>query len=278
MSVDHEFPFISHHPNIEWRLVDHILTIIIGRPDTPHGVTVNAIKALHSQWDALAWDERVRVVVLRSKSAEFGWCLDPEDVQEMKLTDPASLRAALHCLTQWRTRTLHLLPQVVVAVVDGACAGAMRYMLEGCDIVLAAENAQFSSNVHDNLWLERAERDFPERCSMNANSRPPNAMSDSSFNGKNAEIQGTVTLSYPPDQLENEVQDLTRALSDKDPLAIKFTKETLAHVHSMSWDASLSFTAAKFAEIKSLQGGGASSRAAGVASFLAGQSKPGLSG
>ena len=81
-----------------------------------------------------------------------------------------------------------------------------------------------------------------------------------------------------PDTLETDVYDLARSLVEKDPLALQFTKETVAHVDTMSWDAAVNFTAAKFAELKSRQAGGASARASGVQNFLAGKSKPGLGG
>jgi enoyl-CoA hydratase/carnithine racemase len=68
---------------------------------------------------------------------------------------------------------------------------------------------------------------------------------------------------------------LARELVQKDPIALQFTKESLEHVKSMEWDAALSYNAAKFAELKTLQKG-ATSRATSVASFLDGKFKPGL--
>jgi trans-feruloyl-CoA hydratase/vanillin synthase len=50
----------------------------------------------------------------------------------------------------------------------------------------------------------------------------------------------------------------------------------LRYVGSMSFDAAISFHAAKLAELKALQAGRPSTRAAAVESFLAGKSKPGL--
>jgi hypothetical protein len=44
----------------------------------------------------------------------------------------------------------------------------------------------------------------------------------------------------------------------------------------MGWDAVLDYNAAKFAQLKAMQAGRPSARAAAVESFLAGTSKPGL--
>ena len=88
-----------------------------------------------------------------------------------------------------------------------------------------------------------------------------------------------VTLVLEEAEVAAKVQELTQSWLDKDPLALQFTKETLAHVGGMSWDASVNYTAAKFAEIKARQAElGSSSRADAITGFLAGQSKPGLKG
>ena len=53
-------------------------------------------------------------------------------------------------------------------------------------------------------------------------------------------------------------------------MALQFTKETIAHVGTMSWDASVNYTAAKFAELTSRQSGASSSRAIAIAEIRLG--------
>ena len=54
------------------------------------------------------------------------------------------------------------------------------------------------------------------------------------------------------------------------------TRSSSVRIRGMDWDAVLNFNAAKFAELKAMQAGRPSPRAAAVESFLAGKSKPGL--
>ncbi|MBA2961084.1 MULTISPECIES: hypothetical protein [Ramlibacter] len=141
---------------------------------------------------------------------------------------------------------LRALPQPVVAMAGGTCEAATVAVLAASDIVFAAHDARFV--VIDGTVVDARE----------------------------AEARGIVTCTFPAADLERETQALARDLAAKDPLALRLTKETLAEVGAIAWDAVLDYNAAKVAQLKELQAGRPSSRAAGVASFLAGKSKPGL--
>ncbi|WP_418316542.1 enoyl-CoA hydratase-related protein [Piscinibacter sakaiensis] len=212
----------------------------------------------------VAADAAVRVVVLRG--ADQGFCAglsapDPGDTAEC-----------------WYPRGLAQLPQPVVAIVTGSCSGAAFAVLDGCDIVLAADDTAFSLPQVD-------EGSFPDgrtACAISDLMTPRAAryyaLTGDRFDSVRAERDGLISRSLPAADLERESCALARELAAKDATALQFTKETLRHVGSMSWDAVLSFTAAKFAELKALQAGRPSTRAAAVESFLAGKSKPGLGG
>ena len=104
------------------------------------------------------------------------------------------------------------------------------------------------------------------------------ALTGGSFDGREAERHGVASRSLPAMELEHETRLLAREFVGKDALALQFTKQTLQHVDAMDWDAVLDYTAAKLAELKALQAGRPSARAAAVDSFLGGRSKPGLGG
>jgi enoyl-CoA hydratase/carnithine racemase len=110
---------------------------------------------------------------------------------------------------------------------------------------------------------------------MSARSAMYYSLSGRTFDGHEAERSGFITRAHPAARLQAEVDALAKELVSKDPIALQFTKESLQHVESMSWDAALNYNAAKFAELKTRQQG-ETSRAASVASFLEGKSRPGL--
>jgi trans-feruloyl-CoA hydratase/vanillin synthase len=135
------------------------------------------------------------------------------------------------------------MPQPVIGVVQGFCSPAAAPVLQACDIAFASHDARFGNPSIDAVQAER---------------------------------DGLVTLTFPLSELDAETAALARELAAKDPLALRFTKETLGLVGTMGWDEVLAYNAAKAAELKSLQAGRPSARAVAVESFLSGKSKPGL--
>lgn len=257
-------------------LDDGVLTIALDRPAQGNAIGAAMTAEMQALLPAVAADERVRVVVLRGAGEDFCIGLDAADFFAPDGRDTASLRALRDAADEWRLRGLRRLPQPVVAMVHGACQGGALAVLESCDIVYAASDARFQA-------VGPREGALPDGATAKSASdiMAPRAaryflLTNEAFDGDEAERNGLATLSMPRAELEPAVRALARELADKDAIALRFTKETLRHVDAMTWDGVLSFTAAKFAQLKALQAGQPSTRAAAVESFLAGKSKPGL--
>jgi enoyl-CoA hydratase/carnithine racemase len=269
---------LPHHPLINPHLQQGVLTLSLGDPSSDACWTLDFVEALNQTFDALATRGEIRVIVLRGAGRDFGLGLDGTDWQACLQRHPMRTQQALGLFDRWRNRDLRRLPQPVIAMVTGRCVGVAMSLVEGCDIALAADDARFELAVDQARWLRSAVS--PELGSHPSASRALffHALTDQILSAAEAQQIGWLTFCYRADRLEQEILQLAHALCEKDALALQFTKETMAHVGSMSWDASVSFTAAKFAEIKARQADGPSSRATAIAGFLAGQSKPGLSG
>ncbi len=269
---------VAPHPALHTQLEDGVFTISLHAPTRGNALTGDMLTSLDDLLQRLAVREEVRVVVLRGSGAQFSTGLDQENFSHLISHDLPRARTALECLHQWRSRLLKIQPQPVIGVVSGACHGAAVKLIEGCDLVLAAENAEFMLTAPDAPLLACHPACVPGPAWMQATTLAELHVQGCTFSGVEAEANGLITLACAADTLEQEVHNLARSLVEKDRLALQFTKETVAHVGTMSWDAAVNFTAAKFAELKSRQAGTASARASGVQSFLAGKSKPGLGG
>ncbi|AOB31476.1 hypothetical protein AKI39_13450 [Bordetella sp. H567] len=255
-----------------------ILTVTLNRPELGNAIDAAMSREMTALLSAVAADDAVRVVVLRGAGGSFCTGLDAPDFFDPDGRDTAELRALRDAADEWRVRALRRLPQPVVAMVQGACRGGALSILESCDIVHTAEDARFSA-------VGPLEGALPYGATAKSASEvmTPRAagyflLTGEEFDGAEAERNGLATRSLPAAELEAATYALAGELAAKDPIALRFTKETLRHVGAMSWDGVLSFTAAKFAELKTLQAGQPSTRAAAVESFLAGKSKPGLGG
>ena len=230
-----------------------VLTVTFERSD----IDADTVRALQATLQATLADESIRVLLLCSAAGGLCGSIAPGASGDL-------------------VRLLRMLPQPVLAKLRGAWRGSVLALVGACDIVYVADDAQFAL---DQANLGR----FPDGPLGQAISRVMtprsvslHALDGRPFDGVEAERNGLATLSFPAAELDTETDALLASLLEKDPLALRFTKQTLRHVPGMDWDAVLDYNAAKVAELKSLQAGGPSARAAAVESFLAGTSKPGL--
>lgn len=263
---------------IRAELDEGILTISLNRPAQRNAMNAALTLEMERLLERVGFDPAVRVVVLRGEGAGFCAGMDTQDFFDAAVRDERALRAARETANHWRVRLLRQLPQPVIAMVHGFCQGGAVAILEGCDIVLAADDTQFALPEFDAGGLPSDPSPKSISRVMTQRAASYYSLSGHTFDGAEAERNGLVTFSLPLTQLEAETYGLAREFAAKDAIAVQFTKETLQHVKDMSWDAVLNFTAAKFAELKALQAGRPSARAAAVESFLAGKSKPGLGG
>jgi enoyl-CoA hydratase/carnithine racemase len=253
---------------------DGVLTICLRRPEEGNAIDARLSRELDALLARVAADDAVRVVVLRGAGADF--CVGLDLGEPAAMANASASQAPPDTPHGWRTRGLRRLPQPVIAMVHGQCLGEALAILEACDIVLAASDAAFGAiGAREHSGLRGACAKALPRV-MAARAARYYLLTAERFDGEEAARNGLATRCVPPAQLEAATYELARELAGKDAIALRFTKETLDCAPSMSWDAVLSYTAAKQAELKVLQAGRPSSRAAAVENFLAGKSKPGL--
>ncbi len=85
---------------------------------------------------------------------------------------------------------------------------------------------------------------------------------------------GFVNLSVPRVQLEAETRALAKEIAAKDPAALRACKDGYRFALEMSWEASMSYTAAKEQEVFVAQKG--AWLEGGIGDFVKGLYRPGL--
>ena len=270
MSTDWLIPYAALQPQCQ----DAVLTLEL----PPAWARVESMEQFAALLDTLASHPDIRVLVLTLKGPAHG-ALDPEHWQQVMARESTRAHQALQLLHRWRTLTLKTLPQAVLVRVSGHCTGASLALLEGSDVALAHQDTVFELQASQLSWLSASgEAAFADADSP-WHDTPMHPLKVQRLSAAQAQTRGWITFALNDAELDVQAQELISSWLDKDRLALQFTKETLAHVGRMGWDASVSYTAAKFAEIKARQAElGSSSRANAIAGFLSGQSKPGLQG
>ena len=162
-----------------------------------------------------------------------------------------------------------------VAMIAGWCFGGGYGPLFGCDIAIAAEDAQFGlSEINWGILpgggaSKVAQELMPFRKAMY------HAMMGENLTGKQAEEQGLVTEAVPADRLEARVLEICEVLKKKDGNALRATKYAVRRMVDMTYDNALDYQIRAQEALHSF--GGAAARKEATRQFLDEKSfKPGL--
>ncbi len=128
---------------------DGIATVTLNRPQQLNALSVEMIEQWSSAAQRVVADEAVQVIVIRGAGEHFMAGGDIRDFHARLGLEPlARLQAFQAIIERWVNPAVLALRgahQPVVCAVQGACAGLGMSLMLGADLVLAAENAYFST-------------------------------------------------------------------------------------------------------------------------------------
>ncbi|MEX2242134.1 MAG: enoyl-CoA hydratase [Burkholderiales bacterium] len=119
---------------------DGIATLTLNRPQQMNLLTGEMLAALQSAFDSIAKDSSVRVVVLAATGK--GFCAG-HDLKEIRALRELPKIEALFAQCNRMMQTIPLLPQPVIARVQGAAAAAGCQLVAQCDLAMAVDTAKF---------------------------------------------------------------------------------------------------------------------------------------
>ena len=119
---------------------DGICTLTLNRPQQMNLLTSEMLSALQKEFDSFKNDKKVRVVVLAA--AGKGFCAG-HDLKEIKALKDLTKIEALFNQCSRMMQTIPILPQPVIAKVQGAAAAAGCQLVAQCDLAIAADVAKF---------------------------------------------------------------------------------------------------------------------------------------
>lgn len=124
------------------RVAGGILTVTLSRPEKRNALSGAMIEALHGALERAELDAAIRVVVIRGAGKDFCAGADLAELlasadQDLGANEASALR--LGALFE----RMRALPKGVVAAVRGRALAGGAGLATACDIVLAAESAEF---------------------------------------------------------------------------------------------------------------------------------------
>lgn len=121
------------------RLDDHVLTIMLNRPEQLNALTLDMRTTLQAVLMAAREDDRVRVILITGTGR--GFC-SGADAGNLKGSTGDSLEKRRSERRHFTPRHCHVYKPTICAV-NGMCAGAGLHFVADCDIVIASEDAVF---------------------------------------------------------------------------------------------------------------------------------------
>ncbi len=211
---------------INYEAADRIATITLNRPEVANAQNMELLDQLDAAWTRAAQDDEVRVIVLRAEGRHFSAGHDLKDrwpaPNEITLDwiYSAETRRYLEYTLRWRN-----VPKPSIAAVQGRCIAGGLLLCWPCDLIVAADDAQFSDPVvmmgiggveyHGHTW-ELGARKAKE---ILFTGRPVPA--------EEAERAGMVNRVVPRDQLDTETRALAEQIAAMPPFGLRQAKRAV---------------------------------------------------
>jgi enoyl-CoA hydratase len=217
-----------------------IAIITIDRADKANAVNGQTLDEMDACFTTAAEDRDIRVIVLRAEGKHFssghdmsgsddaiGDAADPEKAKQSAQLDWKE--RGLQAIYEWEavhylgySRKWRDIPKPTIAAVQGQCIAGGLMLCWPCDLIIAADNAQFSDPVlrmgiggveyHGHTW-ELGPRKAKEML-----------FTARKFSAEESERLGMVNRVVPLDELMDQTMALAREIAEMHPFALTQAK------------------------------------------------------
>jgi enoyl-CoA hydratase/carnithine racemase len=193
-----------------------IRTLTMNRPQQLNLLTSEMLFALQKEFDALKNDPSVRVVILAGSGK--GFCAG-HDLKEIKALKELPKIETLFAQCSRMMQTIPVLPQPVIARVQGAAAAAGCQLVAQCDLAIASDTAKFvTSGVTWGFFCSTpgvaVGRNLQRKHAMEM------LLTGEPIDAARALEWGLINKVVAADRLDEAVMDLARVLAAKPPATV----------------------------------------------------------
>ena len=218
---------MADYETILYEVEGNLATVTLNRPDSLNGITNTMMRELYECLNAVALEERVRVVLFTGAGRGFCPGVDLKASTSGVNQEP-NRREYFHITT-----LLHEMPKITIAAVNGACAGAGFGWACACDLRYASERAVFNSAfLGVGISGDMAGPWLLPRIVGATKARELFFMSQK-FGADEAERIGLVLKTFPEQTFRSEVAAVARRLAGSAPLAIGEMKKNFINAENM---------------------------------------------
>lgn len=258
-------------------IVDRVAWVTMNRPEKRNAISPTLSFTMLDVFEALESDERCGVLVLTGAGDAYSSGMDLREY--FRATDKLSYDERLKimrrsAMAQWKRLQYYGKP--TIAMVNGWCFGGAFNSLIACDLAIAAEDATFGLSEINWGIIPAGTVTKAVAAVMSERDTMYYIMTGETFDGRKAAAMGLVNEAVPRGQLRERVQQLSRVLLEKNPMALRIAKHAARHVRQMSWEDAEDYLFAKLDQLRFLDP--EKGREKGMSQFLDEKSyRPGLS-
>jgi len=222
---------------ILYELRDGVARITLNRPDKRNALDGELIGELKASFGASAADEACRVVLLTGAGKDFCSGADlaslEKTAQNSVLDNMADARSTADLFLMMRNH-----PRPVIAAVQGRALAGGCGIATACDIILAAQSAQFGY-PEVNIGFVPAMVMAILRQSVSEKAAFELVVTGETVSAARAHELGLVHRVFSDEQFSAEVKSYVAKLAGKSASAVMLSKRLLYTMDSMSFEAAL---------------------------------------
>jgi trans-feruloyl-CoA hydratase/vanillin synthase len=264
----------AEQDTVTFTVEDRIAWVKYNRPEKRNAQSPKLNRRMYEVIDELEFRNDVGVLVLTGEGDS--WCAGMDLQEYFRETEAHGLQGTRKAQSEayrwWRRLRCYQKP--TIAMVNGWCFGGAYGPLYACDLAIAADEAMFGlSEINWGILpgggaTKVATNSMPYRDAMY------HAMTGEAIDGRKAAAWKLVNESVPLSELKTRVTQLANVLLQKNPVALKATKDAVRRVTEMTYENAEDYLIRAQEAANSFDGDG---RKEGIRQFIDEKSfKPGL--
>ncbi len=221
---------------VSFTIEDRIAWVKFDRPEKRNSMSPSLNRRMMEVLDELEHHAEVGVLVLTGEGTAWSAGMDlKEYFRETEAKGLGAVRRAQRESYGW-WRRLRWYQKPTIAMVNGWCFGGGYGPLFACDLAFAAEEAQFGlSEINWGILPGGGATKVAVEL-MSFRDAMYHAMTGESIDGKKAAQWKLVNEALPLEKLRERVTAVAQILLQKNPIALKATKDAIRRVSEMTYD------------------------------------------
>lgn len=209
---------------------DALLTVTLNSPDNGNALSTAMVEELVTCFEALAYDDAVRVVILRAQGKHFCSGLDLKDPgMSPKERTPAALWAIQKSIARIYP-AMRRCPQPIVAALQGAACGGGFSLALAADLRVASSDLRMNA-AYLNIGLTGCDMGssyFLPRL-VNASIASQLLLTGEFVQAERAYELGLLAKVLDRSELDDAAQEYAQTMLRAAPMGLRLTKEALNH-------------------------------------------------